>query len=116
MAFQYESPTTVYNGPDLAYKVNSHYNPDGSVTQLVGVADDWSDAFGRLRVSTPFTLFESSFTYDIQPILYEPVQTSSGTVTHDTAARAAILTAASTSGSVAALQSRQYLPYEKGKS
>jgi len=116
VAFQYESPTTVYNGPDLAYKVNSHYNPDGSVTQLVGVADNWSDAFGRLRVSTPFTLFESSFTYDIQPILYEPVQTSSGTVTHDTAGRSAILTAASTSGSIAALQSRQYLPYEKGKS
>lgn len=108
--------TEVYNGPTPTYNVNSHLNPNGSVTQLIGVADGWSDAFGRLRISNPFTLFESSFTYDAQPILFEAVQTTSGTVTHDTAARCAVLTAATTSGSVAALQSRQYLPYEKGKS
>ena len=108
--------TEVYNGPTPTYNVSSHLNPDGTVTQLVGVADDWSDAFGRLRVSNPFTLFESSFTYDIQPILYEAVQTTSGTVAHDATARAVTLIAAATSGSLAALQSRQYLPYEKGKS
>ena len=116
MAFQDDAPTTVYNGPDAGYKVATHLNPDGSFTQLMGVADDWSDAFGRLRVSNPFTLFESSFTYDIQPILYEAVQTTSGTVVHNATARAATLTAAGTSGSLAALQSRQYIPYEKGKS
>lgn len=116
MAFQYDAPVSVYNGPDAAYWVNAKLNADGSFTQLVGVDDGWGDAFGRLRVSNPYTLFEASFTYDTQPLLFEPVQTSSGTVTHDTDSRSAILTAASTSGSVAALQSRNYIPYEKGKS
>ena len=116
MTFQAVPPVTVYNGPDLGYKVNTTNAPDGSAIQLMGIADSWTDAFGRLRVSNPFTLFESSFTYDIQPILYEKVETTSGTVTHNATARAATLTAAGTNGSLAALQSRQYIPYEKGKS
>jgi len=116
MSFQFEAPVTVYNGPDAAYKVSALENPDGSFTQLVGIADDWADAFGRLRVSNPQTLFESSFTYDVQPLLYEAVTATSGTVAHDTNLRAATLTATGSNGSLAALQSRQYIPYEKGKS
>jgi len=116
VTFQAIPPVTVYNGPDLGYKVNTINAPDGSAIQLMGIADPWGDAFGRLRVSNPFTLFESSFTYNIQPLLFEAVQTTSGTVTHNTTARCATLTAATTNGSTAALQSRQYIPYEKGKS
>lgn len=116
MAFQYEPPVTVFNGPDAAYAVNARQNTDDSFTQLVGIGDEWSDAFGRLRVSNPQSLFAASFTYDTQPILYEAVQTTSGTVAHNANARAATLTAAVTSGSLAALQSRQYIPYEPGKS
>lgn len=75
-------------------------------TQLVGFDDEWADAFGRLRVSNPTTLFESAFTYDLQPLIYESV----GNAAHDADLRSAVLTG------TAALQTRQYWPYEKGKS
>jgi hypothetical protein len=72
------------------------------------------DAFGRLRVSQPATLFESSFEYDLRPFFIEPVVAGAGTVTHDANMRSAILS----SGGVgsAFMQTRQYHPYEKGKS
>ena len=93
-------------------RVSAQQNADGSFTQLVGMDSDWADAFGRLRVSDPFTLFESSFTYDLQPLLFEQV----GTATHDTDSRSAIMSTNGTSGAVSALQSKAHLPYEKGKS
>lgn len=94
----------------------SKLNADGSNTQLIGVDPDWGDAFGRLRVSDPYTLFEASFTYDTQPLLFEAITAASGTVAHDSDARSVTLTATGASGSAAALQSRSYFPYEKGKS
>ena len=115
-ALQPDAPIEVYNGPSQGYSVNTRMNPNGSATQLVGVADEWSDAFGRLRVSNPFTLFESSFTYDLHPVWFETKTATSGTVAHDTDSRSAILTATADSGSTAAIQSRAYFPYEKGKS
>lgn len=29
------------------------------------------DSFGRLRVSPPFTIFDSQFNYDLQPSLFQ---------------------------------------------
>ena len=68
--FQTTTPVEVYNGPTEAYRVNSRYNADGSATQLVGFADEWGDAFGRFRTAEPYTLLESSFTYDLQPLWF----------------------------------------------
>jgi hypothetical protein len=116
MSLQSAPPVRVYNGPSAPYAVNSRFNSDGSATQLVGFADEWGDAFGRFRTAEPYTLLESSFTYDLQPIWFEQVVATDGTVTHDTDARAALLTVTGDSGSRAMLAGRQYLPYEKGKS
>lgn len=107
-------PVEVFNGGDQKYRVNSALRADGSHTQLVGLDDGFLDAFGRLRVSTTATLFEASFTYDTQPLLFEPVEVAGGTVTH--AESALQLAVDGTAGSVAAVQSRPYVPYEKGKS
>lgn len=74
------------------------------------------DAFGRLRVSAPETLFESSYEYDLQPTWFQQITSASGTVTHDSDLRSAILTATVDSGSSAAVQTYNYFPYEKGKS
>lgn len=98
------------------YGASEQINTDGTATELFGVDSDWLDAFGRLRVSDPLTLFEASFTYDLQPLLFETVEATGGTVTHDTNSRSATLTVTGTDGSTAAIQSRSYLPYEKGKS
>lgn len=87
-----------------------------SHTQLIGIDDGWTDAFGRLRVSNPATLFESSFAYDLQPLLFEQITASGGSVAFDEPLRSAILSTDGTSGSLAAMQTYQYWPYEKGKS
>src|SRR6056297_2776660 len=101
-------PVTVYNGPEAKYRVNAKLNPDDSFTQLVGIDDAWADAFGRLRVSNTTTLFEASFTYDTQPLLFEPVTTTGGSVTQSDSALH--LEVDGTAGATAAVQSRQYLP------
>jgi hypothetical protein len=74
------------------------------------------DAFSRLRTSEPSTLFESAFEYDLQATFFEPVTTAGGTVTFDSNKRSAILAVSTGATDSAFLQSRQYWPYEKGKS
>lgn len=74
------------------------------------------DAFGRLRVSNPAPLIESSFEYDLRPSFFDTRTSANGTVTHDSDLRSAILTVTADSDSEALLQSYAYLPYEKGKS
>ena len=82
--------------------------------RLVAAAEGSGDAFGRLRVSNTTTLFEASFTYDAQPLLFEPITTTGGTVAQQSSALT--LSVDGTAGAIAAVQSRQDTPYEKGKS
>lgn len=72
------------------------------------------DAFSRLRISAPATLFESTFTYDLHPLLYEQI-TSSGSIAHDPTNSAADLSISSATG-LAAMQSYQWIKYQPGKS
>ena len=74
------------------------------------------DAFGRLRTSNAATLFESSFEYDYQSAWFEPIVASGGTIAHSSNTRSLTLTTPTTSGASAAMQTRQFFPYEKGKS
>ena len=72
------------------------------------------DAFSRVRVSTPVTLFESTFRYDLAPLQYEQI-TSSGTITHDATDSNALLSISAATG-LAALQSYRWVRYQPGKS
>lgn len=111
------SGVRVWNGPEPIYEVSGRGDAAGRLVQAVDIADSAArDAFGRLRVSNPLTLFESSFEYDLQPTWFESVTANGGTVAYGTANRSAILTAGTAAGSSALLQTRQYWPYEKGKS
>ena len=76
------------------------------------------DAFSRLRVSNPLILHNSQFTYDLAPVIYEPITNGTGaTVTFDSTNRCALLTFASTpTGGKAYMQSFEYLPYQPGRS
>jgi hypothetical protein len=76
------------------------------------------DAFSRLRVSNPLVLHNSQFTYDLAPVIYEPITNGTGaTVTFDSTNRYALLTFASTpTGGKAYMQSFEYLPYQPGRS
>ena len=111
------SGVRVWNGPEPIYEVSGRADDTGKLVQAVDLADSAAlDAFGRLRVSNPLTLFESGFEYDLQPTWFEPVFANGGTVAHDADNRSAILTAGTAADSSALLQTRQYWPYEKGKS
>ena len=76
-----------------------------------------SDAFGRARVGTPVTLFNSIFRYNAQPLLWDTVATGGGTATKTTNVSSVTLnTGGTTNGDGVYFQSHLYLRYEPGKS
>lgn len=85
----------------------------------ISFADDHHiDSFGRLRVSSPTNVFDSQFTYDLQPLLYEQVVSGTGAaIAHNSTNRQAVMTFASTpTGGSAFMQSYQCFRYQPGKS
>ncbi len=76
------------------------------------------DAFGRLRVSSPTSLFDAQLTYDLQPLLFEQITNGSGaTVTHDATNRQALMTFSSTpTGGKSFMQSYEHFRYRAGHS
>lgn len=77
------------------------------------------DAFGRLRVSTPSTIFDSKLLVADQPTLFWDDQQVSGSGTSSTYAQAdarmRLAVSASTAGK-RVRQSRRWFPYQPGKS
>ena len=114
--YQDTDPVAVYNGDFNPYTVKSHVNTDGSYTQLMGIDDDYLDAFSRLRVSTPQPLLEVMFTHDLSPLMVETSVVTSATVAHSGDLASAVLTTTTANGSKAILQTRQWAPYAPGKS
>lgn len=74
------------------------------------------DAFSRLRTSNIDTIFDSSFQYDLQPLIYQALTANSGTIVHDANKVSAAVSTAASAGSSAILQSKQYHRYIPGKS
>jgi len=76
------------------------------------------DAFGRLRVSEPATLFSSQLQYDLEPYQFEGFNTGAGVApAHDADERMAVCTVnTGGSGGTSGMQSFQYVPYQAGKS
>lgn len=72
------------------------------------------DAFSRVRVSQPASLFESTMLYDLSPLQYEQI-TSSGTIAYDATNSAADFSISSATG-LAAMQSFRWIRYQPGKS
>jgi hypothetical protein len=74
------------------------------------------DAFSRLRTSEGLSLFDSSFKYNINPLLFYQVSGNGGSISHDPQKVSAVLSVGTLSGSNAILQSKQYHRYLPGKS
>lgn len=66
------------------------------------------DAFGRLRVSNPDTVFDAGFQYDLQPLIFQTSVANSGTVSHLPNEATASLATAAVASSSAILQSKAY--------
>lgn len=76
------------------------------------------DAFSRLWVSSPEYVFDASFEYDLQPLLFEQLTAESGaTIAHETTERSALLTFADTpTGGRAELHTFEHFRYQPGRS
>jgi hypothetical protein len=76
------------------------------------------DAFSRLRISNPVTVFDSQFTYDLQPLLFEQIAIApNATITHDSTNRCALLSlVGSLANSNCYMQSFEHIRYQPSKS
>lgn len=75
-----------------------------------------TDAFGRLRVSSPQSLFDAKFTYGVEEKLYNTTTATGGAATFLGNESAWSLTTTTTSGSSVLRQSKGYMQYRPGKS
>jgi hypothetical protein len=74
-----------------------------------------SDAFGRLRVSLPSTLFNSKQNNDSNSLLYSTATVNTGSWYFDNNNACTVLSVSAT-GDVAIKQSKKYMNYQPGKS
>lgn len=74
------------------------------------------DAFGRLRVSNVYSLFEFSHRFDKEPLKFYESTATGGTSTHSANDASVQMTVTSSSGSSVIRQSRVHFPYHPGKS
>jgi len=91
----------------------------GISTPLRAVTIDDSpnlDAFSRLRVSDPTTLFTVQCQYDAEPFLMESVVTGTGVAASHSAATRMVAVSCTTGTGTSIFQSHEYIPYQPGKS
>lgn len=82
---------------------------------LVGFVGNAVDAFNRLKVSNPFTLFDSQHRY-VDNGKWSTVLANSGTATHRPNESVMDLTVTGTSGSKVVRETKRVFPYQPGKS
>lgn len=96
--------------------VNGEGASDGNPIPIKAGDSPSLDAFGRLRVSDPTTLFDSSSIYQNSPLIWQTKTAGSGTATFVAADSTVDLTVTSSASDSVIRQSRQYYPYQPGKS
>lgn len=107
---------------DLIRVLRIYFNQlDDLLSQVVGNLDTMGltatsfDAFGRLRVANPYTLFDSQNRYEKDPQFSEAL-TTGGTATYVAAESSVDLAVTTSSGSKAVRQTFRVFPYQPGKS
>ena len=96
----------------------SIYNPPYTEDQLVHLTPTAADAFGRLRVSPPETIFDSKQIFDNQPLFWDDQETSgSGTTSvHSVAEARTRMGVANTTAGTRVRQTFMRFNYQPGKS
>ena len=87
----------------------------GGSTNIAAFPSTSTDAFGRLRVSEPFTLFDSSFRYGDNQ-LWATATATGGTAVYNTAQGLMDLNVTTASGSSVQRQTTKVFAYQPGKS
>lgn len=93
--------------------INNNLTVNGKIisSSFPGALDTFADGFGRLKMSLPQVLFDSSLRYFQMSYFWENLGT--GAFAHDNTN--SMLTMTVTSGQRAARQTRQYFPYQPGR-
>jgi len=94
---------------------------DASATNPLPVTAQYSDgahvdAFSRLRVSNPVTLFSSQNQYDAEALQWETGTTGTGTAPSHSANTRMVAIGCGAGVGTAFIQSYEYVPYQAGKS
>ncbi len=88
---------------------------DGSILIMPGSGG--GDAFGRIRVAAPTTIFQLLYQYDTQPLFMQYANVGTGsTVKTPNESSLTISTGGTASGAQAVSQTKEYFAYEPGKS
>lgn len=74
------------------------------------------DAFGRLRVSEPYTLFDSTFRYTDDSRNWDIATTNTATSVHEANSSTVLMNVGTTSGDKVVRQTKRYFIYQPGKS
>jgi hypothetical protein len=82
---------------------------------VVTFGDGTTDAFGRLRVSEPYTLFDSQNRFQIDP-QFDTSTSGSATATHLANESTVAMNVTTTSGDEVIRESKRVFPYQPGKS
>lgn len=114
---------TVIENDNCRYEVVKVLNPDGQILNVSIASGSASttapsvsnDAFGRLRVSDPYTLFDSSHRYGDNGLWAEETA-SSGSSAHDADEGLMELSVTTANGSSVVRESRRVFAYQPGKS
>lgn len=74
------------------------------------------DAFARLRISEPFTLFDSKQLHDKQPLFWDEITGGSSTSVHSSVDAATVMTVTASATDYVMRQTKQRFNYQPGKS
>jgi hypothetical protein len=74
------------------------------------------DAFGRLRVSEPYTLFDNTLRYSDDTRNWDISTSGTGSSTHDANSSSVLMTIGTSSGDKVIRQTKRYFMYQPGKS
>lgn len=87
-----------------------------TAVKLENLGEPISDAFGRLRVSGPVTIFDSQLEYDGQPLIWNTEAQGTGSETHLPNESSMRMDVEVTDGDSFVRQTREYFRYQPGKS
>lgn len=104
-------------------RVKVEYGDDGSATDVsfnkpfpVDFVEPRTDAFGRLRVANPLTLFDIQHQYNTQPLFWNDTLVFNGTISHLPDESSVSLNLTTVNGDRVTRETKRVFRYQPGKS
>lgn len=117
MTYLFSSNTAITNEVEVKNDVGNALPVVGVEGSPITVSFDGAtvDSFGRLRISSPHTIFDNNFSVDTKPRVWDTL-TVSGTANFFPNIAAVVMGVTNAAGSKVIRQTKQYFQYQPGKS